>query len=81
MQQIQGLQADLPRKQPRVHTPLPEETLQRLEQLADAEARPVANMSSVLIQAAIELIDEQGFQLVGGKLRKVSFEPMEDKLE
>ncbi len=68
---------DLPRKLPRVHTPLPEETLRRLEQLADSEARPVANMTSVLVQAALELIDQQGFHLVEGKLRKISFEPTE----
>jgi hypothetical protein len=68
---------DLPRKLSRVHTPLPEDTLQRLEQLADSEARPVANMASVLVQAALELIDQQGFRLVEGKLRKISFEPTE----
>jgi len=65
---------DLPRKLPRIHTPVPEETLQRLEQLAESEARPVANMTSVLIQAALELIDQQGFRLVEGKLRKISIE-------
>lgn len=71
------VETDLTRKQPRVHTPLPEETLKRLEELADMDARPVANMASVLIQAAVELIDEQDFKLVGGKLRKVAFEPLE----
>jgi hypothetical protein len=68
---------DLARKLPRIHTPVPEETLKRLEELAEAEARPVANMTSVLIQAALELIDQQGFRLVEGKLRKISFEPTE----
>jgi hypothetical protein len=34
-------------------------------------------MTSVLIQAVLELIDQQGFCLVEGKLRKVSFEPTE----
>lgn len=68
---------ELPRKLPRIHTPVPEETLQRLEQLAESEARPVANMTSVLVQAALELIDQQGFRLVEGKLRKISFEPLE----
>jgi hypothetical protein len=67
----------LARKLPRIHTPVPEETRKRLEELAAAEARPVANMTSVLIQAVLELIDQQGFCLVEGKLRKVSFEPTE----
>lgn len=70
---------DLVRKQPRVHTPLPVEVFERLEQLANEEARPTANMASVLIQAAIELIDDQGFRVVGGKLRKVAEQPMEDE--
>ncbi|GEM_PF-5740923 len=65
------------RKQPRVHTPLPEETMKRLEELADIDARPVSNMASILIQAAIELINERDFKLVGGKLRKVTFESLE----
>jgi predicted DNA-binding protein len=65
---------DLPRKQPRVHTPLPDEVMQRLEALAEVDARPVANMASLLIQAAIELMDKQGFRLVEGKLRKIAIE-------
>ena len=69
-----NLLIDLPRKQPRVHTPLPEEAMQRLEELADVDARPVANMASLLIQAAIELMDAQGFRLVEGKLRKIAIE-------
>ncbi len=64
-------ETDLPRKQPRVHTPLPEAVYRRLESLAEQDSRPTANMASALIQAAIELIDQQGYQLVGGKLRKV----------
>lgn len=77
MQEIQSHSIELPRKQPRVHTPLPEEVMKRLEELADVEARPVANMSSILIQAAIELLDDQGFSLVQGKLRKITIEPTE----
>lgn len=71
MQEVTGLN-DLVRKQPRVHTPLPQEVLDRLDALAEQDARPTANMASVLIQAAIELIDEQGFRLIEGKLRRVS---------
>lgn len=76
MQKVQDI-ADLTRKQPRVHTPLPDETFKRLEEIAEEDSRPVANMASVFIQAAIELIDEQGFQLVGGKLRKVTIQTEE----
>lgn len=76
MQKAQDL-LDLTRKQPRVHTPLPEEVFNRLEEIANDDSRPVANMASALIQAAIELIDKQGFQLVGGKLRKVTIQTEE----
>jgi predicted DNA-binding protein len=69
---------DLARKQQRVPVPLPDETLKRLDELADQDSRPTANMASVLIQAAIALIDEQGFRLVEGKLRRVSIEEAEE---
>lgn len=79
MQQNQDLQAiELPRKQPRIQVPLPQEVMDRLEQLSDIDGRPTSNLSSMLIQAAIELIDEQGFRLVGGKLRKVVEQPFEE---
>ena len=65
------------RKHPRIYIPLPEETLKRVEELALFETRPVANMASVLIQAAVELIDEQDFKLVGSKLRRITFDPLE----
>lgn len=72
---------ELPRKQPRTQVPLPQEVMNRLEALADEDSRPTANMASILIQAAIELMDEQGFKLVQGKLRKVAVlpdEPMDE---
>lgn len=68
---------DLARKQVRIPTPLPDATHQRLEALAAQDSRPVANLASALLQAAVELIDQQGFQLVAGKLRKVTLEPDE----
>jgi predicted DNA-binding protein len=73
MQKVHHSQApDLPRKQQRIPIPLPQESIDRLEGLADQDGRPTANMGSMLIQAAIELIDQQGFSLVQGKLRKVA---------
>ncbi len=69
---------ELVRKQPRVHTPLPVEVFERLEKLADEDARPTANMASVLIQAALELIDAQGFKLIEGKLRKVTEQSLDE---
>jgi predicted DNA-binding protein len=81
MHEKHNLLIDLPRKQSRVHTPLPDETLKRLEELADVDARPIANMASLLIQAAIELMDEQGFRLIEGKLRKVAIEGTDIDLE
>lgn len=63
---------DLPRKQPRIQVPLPQEVMDQLDDLADADGRPTGNMASMLIQAAIELIDDQGFSLVQGKLRKIA---------
>ncbi|NJP11101.1 MAG: hypothetical protein HC866_17855 [Leptolyngbyaceae cyanobacterium RU_5_1] len=70
MQTVEEI-GNLPRKQPRIPIPLPQQTMDRLDELADKDGRPSSNMGSMLIQAAIELIDEQGFRLVGGKLRRM----------
>lgn len=79
MQNVEQNQAiELPRKNPRIQIAVPQEVLDRLENLADEDGRPVGNMGAMFIQAAIELIDEQGFRLVGGKLRKVVEQSLEE---
>lgn len=70
---------DLPRKDERISVPFDTETYERLEQMADQEERPIARQVTLLVKAAFELIDEQGFRLVEGKLRKISFEELETK--
>ena len=71
--------SDLPRKDERISVPCDAETYERLEQMANQEERPIARQVTLLVKAAFELIDEQGFRLVEGKLRKISFEELETK--
>lgn len=71
--------SDLPRKDERISVPFDAETYERLEQMANQEERPIARQVTLLVKAAFELIDEQGFRLVEGKLRKISFEELETK--
>jgi hypothetical protein len=68
--------SDLARK-PRLPIPLDDDLYQWLETVSAEEDRDKANMVIVLLKASRELMDEQGFRLVKGKLRKVSFEALE----
>lgn len=75
---MQDLGTDgLPRKDERISVPFDAETYERLDQMANQEERPIARQVTLLVKAAIELIDEQGFRLVEGKLRKLTFEDVE----
>ncbi|MBD2462279.1 hypothetical protein H6G89_14620 [Oscillatoria sp. FACHB-1407] len=75
--QMQDLAVDVARKDERVTVPFDRETLERVEAMADQEERPVARQITLLVKAALELIDHQGFKLVDGKLRKVSIESVD----
>ena len=44
----------------RIHVTLPDSFYKKLEQWANSEARPVANLASYLLQKAIEDADDQG---------------------
>lgn len=68
---------ELPRKDERISVPFDPETYKRLEELASQEERPIARQVTLLVKAALELMDEQDFHLVAGKLRKVSFDPLD----
>ncbi|GAB4381153.1 MAG: hypothetical protein Kow00121_38940 [Elainellaceae cyanobacterium] len=74
---MQDSVTDVARKDERVTVPFDRETLNRVEAMADQEERPVARQVTLLVKAALELIDEQGFKLVDGRLRKVSVEPLD----
>jgi hypothetical protein len=54
-----------------------ENLLKRIEEMAIDEERPVSRQVLLLAKAAVELIDEQGFHLVGGKLRRGTFEDLD----
>lgn len=51
--------------------------LKRLEELAGQAERPVSREIVVWLKMAMELVDEQGFHVVNGKLRKVKFEELD----
>lgn len=68
--------SELARK-PRLPIPLDDDLYQWLEAISEEEDRDKANMVIVLLRASRELLEEQGFQLVKGKLRKVSLEALE----
>lgn len=73
---------ELPRKGERVSVQFDDEALlKRIEEMAAIEERPLSRQLLLLVKAAVELIDEQNFHLVNGKLRKVSFEPLETDSE
>jgi hypothetical protein len=72
------LVTELPRKDDRISVPLDGDTLEKLEAMAAKDERPVARQAVALIKAAIELIEEHGFRLVEGKLRRVSIEETEE---
>lgn len=66
---------ELARKGERVSVQFDDETLlERVGEMAEAEVRPVSKQILLLVKAAVELLDEQGFKLVDGKLRKVTIE-------
>jgi hypothetical protein len=69
---MQNSVSEVPRKDERMTVPFEREVLDRLEEMARQEERPTARQVTLLVKAAIELIDEQGFRLVSGKLRKVT---------
>lgn len=77
--QMQNSVSDVPRKDERLTVPFDRETLDRVEEMASQEERPTARQVTLLVKAAIELIDEQGFKLVEGKLRKVVEQSLEDE--
>jgi len=74
---MQNLVSEVPRKDERVTVPFDRETLDRVEKMASQEERPTARQITLLVKAAIELIDDQGFKVVGGKLRKVGKQSLE----
>lgn len=55
------------------------EVLRQIEAMAEQQERPVSRQALLLIRMALELINEQGFHVVNGKLRKVSFEDLNTK--
>jgi len=71
---MQNSIAEVARKDERVTVPFDRETLDRLGVMAEQDERPVARQITVLVKAAMELIEEQGFRLVDGKLRKVTIQ-------
>jgi hypothetical protein len=66
-------------RKPRLPIPLENNLYRWLEALSAEEDRDKANMVIVLLKASRELMDEQRFCLVKGKLRKVSFETDQGK--
>lgn len=66
------------RRGERVSVQFDDETLlKRVEEMAEVEERPISRQVLLLVKAAIELIDEQGFHLVNGKLRRGTFEALD----
>lgn len=53
------------------------ELLRKLEELAGQAERPVSREIVVWLKMAMELVEEQGFHVVNGKLRKVAFEELD----
>lgn len=69
---------DLARKGDRVSVQFDDENLlKQIENMAEMEERPTSRQIVLLVKAAIELIDEQGFHLVGGRLRRGTFEQLD----
>jgi hypothetical protein len=60
------------RKDERVSVPFDSETYEWLEKMAEQEERPTARQVTLYVKAVRELIDDQGFRLVEGKLRRVT---------
>ncbi|KAM3107298.1 hypothetical protein [Phormidesmis sp. 146-33] len=58
-----------------------EDLLRKIEEMAQTEERPTSRQIVVLVKAAIELIDEQGFHLINGKLRRGTFENLDTESE
>ncbi len=66
---------ELARRGERVSVQFDDEALlKRVEEMAGVEERPISRQVLLLVKSAIELIDEQGFHLVNGKLRRGTFE-------
>lgn len=74
---MQNSVTEVPRKDERITVPFDRETLSRVEEMAGQDERPVARQITILVKAAIELMDDQGFKLVEGKLRKITVEEEE----
>jgi NAD(P)-dependent dehydrogenase (short-subunit alcohol dehydrogenase family) len=75
--QMRGLKTveELARKGDRVTIQFDDENLlKRIEEMAEVDERPVSRQIVTLVRAAVELLDEQGFKVIDGKLRKVSLE-------
>lgn len=69
---------ELARKGDRVSVQFDDETLLRqVEKMAEIEERPTSRQIVLLVKAAIELIEDQGFHLVGGRLRRGTFEQLD----
>jgi hypothetical protein len=74
---MRGLKSveELARKGERVTVQFDDESLlRRIEQMAEVEERPVSRQILIMVRAAVELLDEQDFKLIDGKLRRVSVE-------
>lgn len=68
---MQDSDKPVPRKDERLSVPFDKEVLDRIKSLAEQEERPAAKQVALLVKAALELMDEQGYQLIGGKLRQL----------
>jgi hypothetical protein len=69
---------DLARKGERVTIQFDDpEVLRQIEQMAEDEERPVSRQALLLIRMALELINDQGFHVVNGKLRRGTFEELD----
>ncbi len=66
------------RKDERLSVPFDSETYEWLEKMAAEEERPTARQVTLYVKAVKELIEEQGFQLVQGKLRRVTVNTEEE---
>jgi hypothetical protein len=75
---MQNSVSEVPRKDERLTVAFDKETLDRVAEMASQDERPTARQVLLLVRAAIELIDEQGFKLVEGKLRKVLEQSLEE---
>jgi hypothetical protein len=69
---------ELARKGDRVSVQFDDENLLRqIEKMAEMEERPTSRQIMLLVKAAVELIEEQGFHLVSGRLRRGTFEQLD----